>query len=282
MNKQNIEEGEKRIEERRMVILDLDDTTLTSQKTISKESAAYLSHLQDQGVFVTFASGRPYRAMQAYYELLKLKGKVVCANGGEIIDPSDHDKITYQKHFPKDIIWKIIYGVGLDNFKDLMIEDGQRLFIAFDNHTMDSFCYKQGMEVIVGDHFREIQNPNGACFVMKDRKGCLKLASLGATSAYPDVGLRFWADSTVGELYFNSVNKATGMLELAKEEGIRQDDIIAFGDADNDIEMLYRAGIGVAMKNGSPNAQHYADLVSLDDNDHDGVRKTLQLLLPGV
>ena len=61
---------------------------------------------------------------------------------------------------------------------------------------------------------------------------------------------------------------------------IKNENIICIGDAQNDMEMISKAGIGVAMKNSdSPIVKHTADMVSLDTNNNDGVRKTLQLLL---
>ena len=52
--------------------------------------------------------------------------------------------------------------------------------------------------------------------------------------------------------------------------------VIAFGDADNDVEMLGKAGISFAMKNGSDKLKAIADFVTEEDNDHDGIYLSLR------
>ena len=266
--------------DRRMVVLDLDCTTLRTDKTISERFCRYISHIQnDYNVLVTIATGRPWRACKPFYDQIGLTSKVVCANGGLIIAPKEHERIYFEVHHQASLITNIIYRMGLNAFANLMVEDGKDLYIGYKNDVMKSFCYTEGMNVIYGDHFRELKSPSGAIFVLKDPSRKQELSLLG-NGADPHTGLRFWANSTVGEIYSNDASKASSMLELAREESIRPENIIAFGDADNDIEMIYKAGIGVAMKNGSPGAKRYADMVSLEDNDHEGVLETLKFLLP--
>ena len=67
-------------------------------------------------------------------------------------------------------------------------------------------------------------------------------------------------------------NKASGMLELAAHWGFDESQTVAFGDGYNDVEMIRRAGLGIAMGNGCDEAKQAADYVS-DDIDRDGVYK---------
>jgi Cof subfamily protein (haloacid dehalogenase superfamily) len=262
----------------RLVVLDLDGTTLDSQKNISPESQAFFRMIQTKGIRLMFATGRPLRAAIRYYNELGMHGRIVCANGGLIIDPSDNNKVYFREEYPKSLIEGIVEGIGFENFANLMVEDGNKLFVGYQNDVMKGYCYTSGMEVIYGNRFSECQHPTNGTFVLKDDSFAKRLTDLGGNT-HKDVGIRFWTGTLVGELYFNNVNKYTGMMAVADYYGIRQDDIIAFGDADNDIEMLSKAGIGVAMKNGSPTAARYASMVSLDDDNHDGVMKTLKFLL---
>ena len=67
-------------------------------------------------------------------------------------------------------------------------------------------------------------------------------------------------------------NKASGMLELAAHWGFDQPQTVAFGDGYNDVEMIRRAGLGIAMGNGCDEARQAADYIA-DDMDRDGVYK---------
>lgn len=65
-------------------------------------------------------------------------------------------------------------------------------------------------------------------------------------------------------------SKATGLEKLAKYLNISKEEIIAIGDADNDIEMIQYAGVGVAMKNAKDEIKNLADFVT-KSNEEDGV-----------
>ena len=66
------------------------------------------------------------------------------------------------------------------------------------------------------------------------------------------------------------------MFYIAKQFNIARQNIIAFGDEHNDLEMLDAAGRGVAMKNAIPAIKDVADDVTSVDNDHNGLAKYLQ------
>ena len=69
--------------------------------------------------------------------------------------------------------------------------------------------------------------------------------------------------------------KMTGIKRYLEHTGIAREEIIAFGDAENDLEMIRYAGIGVAMGNGSEEVKAAADFVTADIDD-DGIEKALK------
>jgi len=69
--------------------------------------------------------------------------------------------------------------------------------------------------------------------------------------------------------------KQVGIQRYLDEYGLDRRETMAFGDGDNDIEMLRMAGIGVAMGNGSEGVKQAADYVT-DDIDDDGVEHALR------
>ncbi|MBR0318759.1 MAG: Cof-type HAD-IIB family hydrolase [Spirochaetia bacterium] len=69
--------------------------------------------------------------------------------------------------------------------------------------------------------------------------------------------------------------KASGMQKYMELHGLKRSEIMAFGDGDNDIDMLKLAGIGVAMGNGTEGAQAAADYVTASVDD-DGIAKALR------
>ena len=71
------------------------------------------------------------------------------------------------------------------------------------------------------------------------------------------------------------ISKATGVDEIARPLGITHDEVVAFGDMPNDVPMLLRAGLGVAMGNAHPEALAAADEVTAP-NTEDGVARVLE------
>jgi len=80
------------------------------------------------------------------------------------------------------------------------------------------------------------------------------------------------------EIVPRGVNKGTALKLVSDMLKIEQKDIIAFGDNENDIEMLQFAGTGVAMSNAPDHVKAKADIIT-DTNDNDGVYKILEKIL---
>lgn len=101
-----------------------------------------------------------------------------------------------------------------------------------------------------------------------------------ASNLFEVVGYRNEAIEGVSsiDLHPSGVSKATALQALCSELGIEREEVIAFGDDSNDIEMLRWAGLGVAMENALPAVRDAADRVA-SDHDRDGVAKVLQELL---
>ena len=79
------------------------------------------------------------------------------------------------------------------------------------------------------------------------------------------------------DVYPPTGGKSKGIMEFIKQYGIEQKDTIVFGDAQNDIEMIKFAGIGIAMGNAYPETKAVADYVT-DDSLHDGIYNGLKRL----
>ena len=83
-----------------------------------------------------------------------------------------------------------------------------------------------------------------------------------------------WNDRGV-DLILNDGGKVAGIRYVLEQEGIRPEECIAFGDAENDIDMLSYVGIGVAMGNAQEPVKEIADYVTSDVDD-DGIKKALR------
>ena len=81
------------------------------------------------------------------------------------------------------------------------------------------------------------------------------------------------------EISASGVTKASGVAVLAEHLGLSMTDVVAYGDAPNDIALLRAAGLGVAMPHAAPEVIAAADIVAEHDNDSDGMARHLIGLL---
>ena len=77
------------------------------------------------------------------------------------------------------------------------------------------------------------------------------------------------------EIMDRAVGKGTALLELGRLLGIAQEEIMAVGDSENDLDMIRKAGLGVAMANGEEIVRRHADVLTLS-NDEDGAAAAIE------
>ena len=70
-------------------------------------------------------------------------------------------------------------------------------------------------------------------------------------------------------------NKGSSLMILAEKLGLSPEEVMGFGDNDNDLEMIQKAGLGVAMQNAIPEVKEAADYIT-DTNDREGVAKAIE------
>lgn len=80
------------------------------------------------------------------------------------------------------------------------------------------------------------------------------------------------------EIMHKNVNKGAALKTLSEKLGIHPEEIIAFGDEQNDIPMFDFVGTAVAMENGSDLAKSHADMIT-SSNDADGIKNALEKLI---
>lgn len=265
--------------ERYLIALDLDDTLLTKEKTISEKTLDYLHHLSQEGHLIVLDTGRPKRLLLSYYQQLDVDAPFIALNGAMIENPKDPTYPTFLKSFHKEEILDLLdYVGGEDNFVDFAIGNDEA--IHFHTHYFERFLdfHLSESHPTYGNLKEAIQDDDLFCYLQpKDKEIKKKIDDF--LKGHTDLAVRYYDDVyDVGELYFRDISKATGLEEVRQQYGISKDHIIAFGDSINDIDMLSYAGIGVCMCSGHEKVKPHADMLSKADNNHDGIMLTLMSL----
>lgn len=266
------------MKKRYLIAIDLDSTLLDDDKKISEKTKKHLKDLENDGNVIVIATGRPLRAAKPYYDEIGLTGPLICYNGAYVTDPVNHkfaDKISTIK---KEIIINAVSDIGEDQFNNIMCETNDEAWVMEDNEEFEDFFWKDRITVHEGA-IKDIldKDPMTTILVSKTRDIDEKLVK--CIFANENFGIRFWGSSNYSEIYFLNINKGTEVLSIADAYGIDHENTIAFGDAENDVELLQNVKIGIAMSNGVESLLNQIERKSLDDNNHDGVSKTLEYLL---
>ena len=250
----------------------MDGTLLTSEKKISENTKKALKEAEAKGVKVVLASGRPLSGITRYLEELDLfKGDdyVLSFNGGIVINSKTEEVVTSSLLKGSDL--KAIYNISKEldiNIHAFSVKEG--LITPKMSQYTQHECDINGIEATIKD-FNEIENDEDIVKVMMiDPQEKLDKAIEKLPKDLYDKYSVFKSAPFFLEFTNKDVDKGKGLKKLGDYLGIKQKEIIACGDAGNDLSMVKFAGLGVAMENATDDVKQAADYITLS-NDKDGI-----------
>lgn len=234
----------------KLIALDMDGTLLRSDQKVSEANRKAIADAMSKGVRVMLSTGRWLDTCYSYAEDLELGTYLVTVNGGEIWTASK-ELLERHLHDPKSMeeMWKI--GNELDVWMWMVSTD--QIYHDRPEDFYDHEWLKIGYSSEDRDKLQTI------------RKRLSANESLEITNSLP----------TNLEVNPVGVNKANGIERVCQELGIGLDAVMAVGDSLNDLKMLERAGLGVAMGNGQDRVKQAADYIT-DTNENDGVAQAIE------
>lgn len=265
-----------------LIGFDLDGTLLTAEKRLTEYTKDVLKRAYEKGILLVPATGRPLSGIPG--EVLDLPGVryVISANGGRIIDRKQQ-RLIYEELVPPDTARKILEIFGRYDALREIYYDGvgyaQEDFLK----NISRYMEHPPMAEYVLNTRRPV--PDIMAKFEKENRGVDKVQGLFVSVEDRDRALADMRDvrdvSVTGALEKNievnaaGVNKGTALKILGELLHIRPEDIMAFGDASNDLAMIQAVGTGVAMENGIEEVKRAADHVA-PPNDADGVARFIE------
>ena len=265
----------------KLIAIDMDGTLLNEKKHIDKAQKEAIHEAVEAGIKIVLCTGRPLYGILPFYEELGLseldsEGYVILNNGCSIHKTKDwklidqvnftSDDIEYLYKFSEsyDINFTLVNDTYYFNIgrkpTDELIKDAGFVFSDITNISLKEA--KNGKHKIIKIMF--LGNPNIMANFQKENESILK-------DKYSSV----LSQPYIYEILPKGNNKGTGLKKLAKKLGIKQEEIMAIGDGNNDIEMFEYAHYSVAMENGTKPARKAAKYQT-DSNENNGVAKAIR------
>lgn len=219
----------------RLIAFDLDGTLLNRNKQILPESLTAIRQIQDMGCRIMLVTGRSHREAYAYYQTQALTEPMICCNGSYIYQPAQQQILDPLPltHLQTEKILARVYPL-----KPTIRADDKIIFQADELSSRENIWQIS----IVHRHIKQLQNI--AEFIQHELQ-------LSCT----------WSWHHQLDILQKGCSKGQSLARYAQQQHIAMREVMAFGDNDNDAEMLRLAGLGVAMGNASARAKVYADSV---------------------
>jgi len=266
----------------RLIATDLDGTVIGYRHTrsgrLSPRTVAALRQAHDAGVVVVFVTGRPLRWLGALGDQLGPVGPVICSNGAVVVDVAT-GAVLRSHPMERVAVWGAVERMrGVDPTATFGAETLEGFFweraFAERSAFQDGVEAAETLEAVLPDEATVVKlmarsdtlEPDAFLAAARDALGEL----VNATHSAPGVALV--------EMAAPGVHKAATLAEHAAERGIAPEDVVAFGDMPNDVEMLTWAGLGCAVASGHASLLAAADVV-VGACDDDGVAVAIEELL---
>ncbi len=261
----------------KLLALDLDDTLLNEEFTITSRNQAAIQKVVDRGLLVTIATGRMFRSTLPYAQMLDIDLPLVTYHGA-LIKKAASGEVLRHRAVPFDLASKLLkLGDERDIHFNLYLDD--HLYVREEN---ENSAYYQTIASIplqeVGPLFdflnQQNMEPTKLTIINMEPEYLNRLQEELRQKFYPELSI-LQSRPYFLEITHREATKGQALKFLADREGLDRDSIIAVGDSYNDVDMLQFAGLGVAVANAPEEVKKAADLVT-QANTEDGVAKFIE------
>lgn len=250
----------------KMLVLDMDDTLLTDDHTISNENATMLFKAQELGVYVVLASGRPTPAMTAYAKELQLDNSFMISYNGAVITDLKEDKIIFEQTLSQQQIHEL-YDYSLKSKTHIITYVDGKIVSETDSEYIEIEKNITGLEHNKVNSFKEEVKSAAIKCILLEEPSYLKEVEKDLKLAMPHLSVCMSKPFFL-EVAQNGIDKGASIKFLADKLNILQSEIIAVGNAGNDLTMIEYAGLGVWVDNVDPELRDKADVIVASNNNH--------------
>ncbi len=259
-----------------IVATDMDGTLLNSQRKISPKTKEALKLAKAQGVKIVISTGRPLNGIWPYAEELGLidsEEYAIAFNGAVVYNLATKQPVVSYPILGKDI--KYLAKIAHDNgLLFHAFSEKRGLLGEVDNQWTDVEKNYNNISITLIDFLKDIEDSEIFYKILfcgvEEKIDAIQKKTQSLKDRFTIVkSMPFFLE------FLNvKASKGKAVTALAQKLNVPISSVMAFGDAENDEDMIEAAGIGVAMGNGDDKLKQMAQMIT-DSNDHDGIAKVI-------
>ena len=263
-----------------MLVLDMDDTLLTDDHRISDINKEALRKAQELGVYVVLASGRPTPAMTKFAAELNLAqyDSYILAYNGAVIMRMKDESILFEQSLTKDEIHRL-YDFSIAHKVNIITYINGKILSETDSPYIDIEKKITGMPFDKVPDFKAAVTGSAIKCILLEDPTYLKQVERILKKEMPDKSVATSKPYFL-EVTHHGIDKAESLKRLAAKLNIKQEEIIAVGNAENDLSMVQYAGLGVWVENVNAELLDKADVI-VASNNNDGVAEVVERFILG-
>ncbi|MDR2485701.1 MAG: Cof-type HAD-IIB family hydrolase [Treponema sp.] len=265
--------------------LDLDGTLLRPEGSLGERTVKTLKACVDHGMKAIICTGRSVEAAERYRQTLGITGPMVYFNGAEVVDMPGRSVLNAALLDTEvaDYCTDLARGIGL--YYQAYVpgtRGGSESILLTENYTQEADMYYKhtGVKPVIGNLKEALAAPG--------LKGCIKSMFISDPSTHEGIRSRLHArfgarisivrsSPVFLEILDAQVSKGRGLTQAMEYQGLKQSQVIAFGDEENDLAMFKAAAFSAAPANAKEQVRQAADLV-IGSNAEEGVAAFLEEL----
>ncbi|MEU1276985.1 Cof-type HAD-IIB family hydrolase [Streptomyces sp. NPDC005805] len=265
----------------RLIATDLDGTLLRDDNSVSDRTVAALAAAEEAGIEVFFVTGRPARWMDVVSDHVHGHGLAICGNGAAVVDLHDGGRLIQVRDLPRSTALDVVQAL-----RDAVPGTSFAVELSTGIHyepEYPPFHLDPGATVATAEKLLYEEKPEEAAPVLKLLAHHTELTPDGfLTAARVAAGghasITRSSPTALLEVSGLGVSKASTLALCCAERGISADEVVAFGDMPNDVEMLSWAGTSYAMGNAHPDVVAAASGRTVANNE-DGVAVVIEEII---
>lgn len=285
----------------KLVAIDLDGTMLNSYGVVTQNTKEVIKEVQEKGVEVIIASGRPIDSIKTIAKEIESKNYFISGNGAilydikkdeiiyentlkksktlDIIKICEENSIYYNIYTEKEILAKSLNYNVLYYYKENLDKEEQNKTHIKIVENLYKYLEERDEKIIkitICDRNKSIFNS-----ILKKIKEVDEIEVLEVSHMSRKM-IRQGTEEVPIEYYYTeisakNVDKWNAIEMLAEKLNIKKEEIVAIGDNVNDEKMIQEAGLGVAMGQSSPKITEISNYVT-NNNNEEGVANALKYI----